>query len=79
MASGSNTAQNAQQQQPPAPAAPVQADPAPRVIDENTDMTTLTDQEIMKLMEGMDHQNAVLDKVSSAFLRRREYTAHAIA
>jgi hypothetical protein len=64
MASGSNTAQNAQQQQPPAPAAPVQADPAPRVIDENTDMTTLTDQEIMKLMEGMDHQNAVLDKVS---------------
>jgi hypothetical protein len=35
----------------------------PRVIDENTDMSTLTDQEIMRLMEGMDHTENVLDKV----------------
>jgi hypothetical protein len=34
-----------------------------RIIDENTDMSTLTDQEIMKLMEGMDHQDVQLDKV----------------
>ena len=38
--------------------------PAERVIDENTDMSTLTDREIMKLMEGMDHQDVQLDKVS---------------
>ncbi|WVQ84706.1 hypothetical protein IAT38_006862 [Cryptococcus sp. DSM 104549] len=35
---------------------------APRVVDENTDLSTLTDQEIMKLMEGMDHQEAALNK-----------------
>lgn len=40
---------------------------APRVIDENTDMSTLTDQEIMKLMEGMDHQDVQLDKVIPPF------------
>lgn len=39
------------------------AQPPPRVIDENTDMSTLTDQEIMKLMEGMDHTEDVLTKV----------------
>ncbi|WVN84978.1 uncharacterized protein L203_100115 [Cryptococcus depauperatus CBS 7841] len=33
-----------------------------RVIDENTDLSTLTDQEIMKLMEGMDHQEEVLNR-----------------
>ncbi|WWC64642.1 uncharacterized protein I303_107253 [Kwoniella dejecticola CBS 10117] len=37
-------------------------DGQPRVIDENTDLSTLTDQEIMKLMEGMDHQQEQLDK-----------------
>ncbi|WWC91643.1 uncharacterized protein L201_006589 [Kwoniella dendrophila CBS 6074] len=36
--------------------------PQPRVIDENTDLSTLTDQEIMKLMEGMDHQDSQMDK-----------------
>ncbi|ODN77664.1 hypothetical protein L202_04815 [Cryptococcus amylolentus CBS 6039] len=36
----------------PAPAA--EEAPKERVIDENTDMSTLTDQEIMKLMEQMD-------------------------
>ena len=38
-------------------------DPPLRVIDENTDMSTLTDQEIMRLMEGMDHNNDVMSKV----------------
>ena len=38
------------------PEAPTQ-EPPPRVIDENTDMTTLTDQEIMKLMEGMGQED----------------------
>jgi len=38
-------------------------DPPPRVIDENTDMSTLTDQEIMRLMEGMDHNNDAMNKV----------------
>lgn len=28
-----------------------------RVIDENTDLSTLTDQEIMKLMEGMGQED----------------------
>jgi ubiquitin thioesterase protein OTUB1 len=37
--------------------------PPPRVIDENTDMSTLTDQEIMRLMEGMDHNEDVMSKV----------------
>ena len=37
---------------------------APRVIDENTDLSTLTDQEIMRLMEGMDHNEDALSKVS---------------
>lgn len=37
---------------------------APRVIDENTDMTTLTDQEIMRLMEGMGHAQDAMTKVS---------------
>lgn len=35
-----------------------------RQIDENTDMSTLTDQEIMRLMEGMDGD--VMNKVSTA-------------
>lgn len=39
---------------------------APRVIDENTDMSTLTDQEIMRLMEGMDHNEDVMSKVNSS-------------
>jgi hypothetical protein len=39
-------------------------DPPARVIDENTDMSTLTDQEIMRLMEGMDHNEDVMSKVS---------------
>ncbi|GFZ48670.1 hypothetical protein JCM24511_06419 [Saitozyma sp. JCM 24511] len=34
----------------------------PRVIDENTDMTTLTDQEIMRLMEGMGHAQDAMTK-----------------
>jgi hypothetical protein len=38
-------------------------DPPPRVIDENTDMSTLTDQEIMRLMEGMNHNEDVMSKV----------------
>jgi len=38
-------------------------DAPPRVIDENTDMSTLTDQEIMRLMEGMDHNEDVMSKV----------------
>jgi len=46
---------------PPADDAATQ-DPPPRVIDENTDMSTLTDQEIMRLMEGMDHNNDVMSK-----------------
>ncbi|KAK8853169.1 hypothetical protein IAR55_003870 [Kwoniella newhampshirensis] len=37
-------------------------DAPPRVIDENTDLSTLTDQEIMRLTEGMDHQEDVLSK-----------------
>lgn len=40
------------------------APPAPRVIDENTDMSTLTDQEIMKLVEGMGQED-VTNKVQS--------------
>ncbi|WVF73052.1 hypothetical protein IAT40_007870 [Kwoniella sp. CBS 6097] len=36
--------------------------PGRRVIDENTDLSTLTDQEIMKLMEGMDHQESQMNK-----------------
>lgn len=40
-------------------------DPSPRVIDENTDMSTLTDQEIMRLMEGMDHNEDVMSKACS--------------
>ena len=38
-------------------------DAPPRVIDENTDMSTLTDQEIMRLMEGMNHNEDVMSKV----------------
>jgi hypothetical protein len=38
-------------------------DAPPRVIDENTDMSTLTDQEIMRLMEGMNHNDDVMSKV----------------
>jgi ubiquitin thioesterase protein OTUB1 len=38
-------------------------DALPRVIDENTDMSTLTDQEIMRLMEGMNHNEDVMSKV----------------
>jgi ubiquitin thioesterase protein OTUB1 len=37
-------------------------DAPPRVIDENTDMSTLTDQEIMRLMEGMNHNEDVMSK-----------------
>jgi hypothetical protein len=40
----------------------------PRMIDESTDMSTLTDQEIMRLMEGMDHQDAIVDKVNIKLL-----------
>ena len=40
------------------------APPAPRVVDEHTDMTTLTDQEIMRLMEGMGQED-VQSKVST--------------
>ena len=36
----------------------------PRVIDENTDMTTLTDHEIMQLMEGIGEED-VVSKVGS--------------
>lgn len=39
---------------------------AQRVIDENTDLSTLTDQEIMKLMEGMGQED-VSNKVSQFF------------
>jgi ubiquitin thioesterase protein OTUB1 len=42
-------------------------DPPPRVIDESTDMSTLTDQEIMRLMEGMDHNTDALSKVRSLY------------
>ena len=35
-----------------------------RTIDENTDLSTLTDQEIMRLMEGMDHTEQVMTRVS---------------
>jgi hypothetical protein len=42
-------------------------DPPPRVIDENTDMSTLTDQEIMRLMEGMNHNEDVMSKVRLHF------------
>ena len=45
------------------PAATVQ--PPPRVIDENTDLSTLTDQEIMRLMEGMGQED-VTSKVRPA-------------
>jgi hypothetical protein len=46
---------------PANPAAPA------RVIDENTDMSTLTDQEIMRLMESMG-QEEVTSKVSIGLL-----------
>jgi ubiquitin thioesterase protein OTUB1 len=52
---------SAQQDQPTDNAAT--QDPPPRVIDENTDMSTLTDQEIMRLMEGMNHNEDVMSKV----------------
>jgi len=48
---------------PPAADHAATQDPPPRVIDENTDMSTLTDQEIMRLMEGMDHNNDAMSKV----------------
>lgn len=43
-------------------------DAIPRIIDENTDMSTLTDQEIMRLMEGMDHNEDVMSKVGLSIL-----------
>lgn len=43
------------------PAQPEQ--PPARVINENTDMSTLTDQEIMNLMENMENQENTSDKV----------------
>jgi len=46
-------------------------DPPPRVIDENTDMSTLTDQEIMRLMEGMDHNEDVMSKVRLPYRHQR--------
>jgi hypothetical protein len=52
---------SAQQDQPTDNAAT--QDAPPRVIDENTDMSTLTDQEIMRLMEGMNHNEDVMSKV----------------
>lgn len=48
-------------------------EPAPRVIDENTDMSTLTDQEIMRLMEGMDHNSDALSKVGAQQYRPATY------
>ena len=44
---------NVDSDMPPAQRSPSPPPPPPRVIDENTDMTTLTDQEIMQLMSGM--------------------------
>ncbi len=52
---------NGEMSEPPRPPEP---SAAPRTIDENTDLTTLTDQEIMRLMEGMDHTEVVLTRVS---------------
>lgn len=38
-------------------------EPVPRIIDENTDLSTLSDQEIMRLMDGMDHNEDAMSKV----------------
>ena len=43
-----------------------QSEAAPRVIDENTDMSTLTDQEIMRLMENMGQED-VTSKVGADY------------
>lgn len=59
-----------QEHLPPNAAPATTGEPAPRIIDENTDMSTLTDQEIMKLMENMDHDDVQLDKVCSSHLSR---------
>lgn len=45
-----------------------------RLIDEHTDMSTLTDTEIMRLMEGMDGD--VLNKVGAGTTQRRQGPAH---
>lgn len=52
------------QPKPASPPAQPEESPA-RVIDENTDMSTLTDQEIMNLMENMENQGNTSDKVCS--------------
>ncbi|OXG14006.1 ubiquitin thioesterase OTUB1 [Cryptococcus neoformans Tu401-1] len=49
------------QPKPASPPAQPEESPA-RVIDENTDMSTLTDQEIMNLMENMENQENTSDK-----------------
>lgn len=56
----------------PAPrnAAPTAAQDQPRVIDENTDLSTLTDQEIMRLMENAAHSTE--DVTSKVRLNRVE-------
>lgn len=54
-------------------------DAPPRVIDENTDMSTLTDQEIMRLMEGMDHNEDVMSKVRSVVIDRTRVGAGDVA
>ena len=46
--------------------------PPPRVIDENTDMSTLTDQEIMRLMESMGQED-VTSKVCCSSARVLSY------
>lgn len=54
---------------PSLPAGPPQSEgsaiqaPSKRVIDENTDMSTLTDQDIMRLMEQSGHAEDVMTKV----------------
>jgi ubiquitin thioesterase protein OTUB1 len=68
---------SAQQDQPTDNAAA--QDAPPRVIDENTDMSTLTDQEIMRLMEGMNHNEDVMSKVRLYFplsIDLRDLEAH---
>lgn len=51
---------------PPAVSSQTQSDGAPRIIDENTDMSTLTDQEIMRLMENMGQED-VTSKVGADY------------
>ncbi|RXK36990.1 ubiquitin thioesterase OTUB1 [Tremella mesenterica] len=50
----------------PNPEAAATAPTQPRIIDENTDMTTLTDQEIMRLVEGMGQEDVTEKPLISA-------------